>query len=360
MTLGANVQDTKAMSSRQQAISSRHEAIPNRQAATSNRQEAMPSAQEAMVAGIWKAHLNLTLGKTTRGVRLTNSDRRGPLYTQKALYPEGENLPHLYLLHPPGGLVSGDHLEVGVEVGEGANALITSPGAGQLYGARADQRPQRQDNRLTLKSKSSLEWFPMETLVYSGANAETNTQVLLDEDSHFIGWDICALGLPTSDAPFAKGALRQTFEIYDQGNPQVIERIALNAEDKSFLNSPAGFAGMTCNALFVAGPFPKATVSDASKESEFEEAKAKLVDICNENCSGLNVASSKEDSEKANKPGKAQSNARMGVSQQGDWLVVRYLGDSTTLAREAFVECWIVLRPVLMQREACLPRIWAC
>lgn len=317
-------------------------------------QNSLPDAKKAMEAGIWNAHLELDIARSSLGVRLIKSEHRGPLYVQKALYPEGNDLPHLYLLHPPGGLVSGDQLDLRINVAESSAALMTSPGAGRLYGAREDKRPQRQNNQIRIASKGSLEWFPMETLVYSGARAETCTQIYLEEDSHFIGWDICALGLPSSNSPFLKGSLRQTFEIYREDKPEMIERLSLKAEDQSYRDSPAGLAGFTCNALFVAGPIQDQTIREPIQE--------KLIELCQEISSRQSIDQNdsfdkSQINDKASIAGKAPM---MGVTQQGQWLVIRYLGNSTTLAREAFVKSWCLVRPALLSRKACLPRIWAC
>lgn len=196
----------------------------------------------------------------------------------------------------------------------------------------------------------------METLVYSGARAETNTKVFLEEQSHFIGWDICALGLPTSAAPFLQGSLQQRFEIYSQGKPELIERIALQAEDHDFRDSPAGFAGNSCNAIFVAGPF--------ADDAELGLVQDKLVELCRTTSADQQhpgtIGSPEETSAEVSSDTRGATKAMMGVTRQGDWLVVRYLGNSATLAREAFVKSWCLVRPSLLGKEACLPRIWAC
>jgi len=41
---------------------------------------------------------------------------------QKALYPEGENLCHAVLIHPPGGIAGGDQLTIEVSLGEESEA----------------------------------------------------------------------------------------------------------------------------------------------------------------------------------------------------------------------------------------------
>ena len=47
-----------------------------------------------------------------------------------------------------------------------------------------------------------------------------------------------------------------------------------------------------------------------------------------------------------------------GVTLVDGLLVARYLGESTELARRLFTEMWKLLRPVLMKRAPCVPRIW--
>ena len=55
----------------------------------------------------WEAELALRFvirdGRTVLGERR----HRGPLQVQRVFYPEGTDLCHLYVLHPPGGLVAG-------------------------------------------------------------------------------------------------------------------------------------------------------------------------------------------------------------------------------------------------------------
>ncbi len=93
---------------------------------------------------------------------LTRREHTGPLLVQRPFYPESELPPagaptdsafpiapaqarapcHVYLIHPPGGVVSGDELSLEVETGAAAHALLTTPAAGKFYrrgpaGARA-------------------------------------------------------------------------------------------------------------------------------------------------------------------------------------------------------------------------------
>ena len=95
------------------------------------------AAASAAEPSRWQAELALGFAATKRGVVLQHCRHQGPLYVQKPFYPEGRQLPHVYLLHPPGGLVSGDKLQINVAMARDTQALISTPGAGRVYRARA-------------------------------------------------------------------------------------------------------------------------------------------------------------------------------------------------------------------------------
>lgn len=295
------------------------------------RQNARSCAAKSMKAGEWHANLALTIEQRDAGARLVKCQRNGPLHVQKAFYPEGTDLAHLYILHPPGGLVSGDSLTIKAQVGLNSAALITTPGAGRIYGSRNSEINQIQQNRLTVAAQASLEWFPMETLFYSGSNGLSNTCIDIEEGGKFMGWDIASLGLPASDRPFKSGSLRQAIEITYNGELSWIERWRFDAKDKDFLNSAVGLNGYSANGVFVAGPYTEALPASLMQE---------LHSLCQ------SVTE--------------QGHGAAGVTQINQWLVMRFVGTSTTHAREYFTQAWRKLRPALLNRDACPPRIWAC
>ena len=173
----------------------------------------------------------------------------GPLRILQSLYPEGDAVCHNVLVHPPGGLVGGDTLDIAVTAAAGSHGLITTPGATRFYQSLGETALQRAHIRLAAGARA--EWLPMEALCYSGCLAENHLTLDLAPGAEMMGWDITALGLPSAGQPFVQGSFCQHIEL-----PGVwLERARIRADDLLLLNSPLGLAGQRCIAtlFFVAG-----------------------------------------------------------------------------------------------------------
>lgn len=196
----------------------------------------------------WHAQLRLDLQR--EGARTVGRfAHQGPLRVLQALYPEGEAICHNVLVHPPGGLVGGDVLDVQVHVGHGAHGVVTTPGAARFY--RSDGEAAVQHTRLVLDDGARFEWLPQEAICYSGCVAENSLEMQLAPGSEVMGWDLCALGLPAAGQPFDRGSLLQQVAVGDAW----LERGRVRGDDLALLDGPLGFAGHRCLATlwFAAG-----------------------------------------------------------------------------------------------------------
>jgi urease accessory protein len=186
-------------------------------------------------------HARLDLNYRLEGERtVLQHAHTGPLRILKSLYPEGDRTCHNVIIHPPGGLVGGDLLDVRVHAGADTHALISTPGATRFY--RSDGPRATQQVALSLDDGARLEWLPLETIAYAGCDAHNTLSATLARGAEWLGWDIAALGLPTADQPFERGSLTQRLEI-----PGLwLEQARIDATDQRLLASPLGLGGQRC------------------------------------------------------------------------------------------------------------------
>lgn len=142
----------------------------------------------------WPAYLSLGFDKPGDKTRMKQMEFQGPLRVQRPFYPESD-VCHVYLLHPPGGLVSGDDLSIQIQCQPQSHALITTPSAGKIY--KADSNGIEQKQHVDIEVDNAVcEWMPMETIVFDGAHGKLTTQVNLFGDAKFVGLDVFCLGRP--------------------------------------------------------------------------------------------------------------------------------------------------------------------
>ena len=263
----------------------------------------------------WQASLDLGLGPWQGRTALMHRRQRGPLAVQRPFYPEGE-VCHLYLLHPPGGVVGGDGLEIAVWLEPGAKALITTPGATKFYRSQGDEASQ--DCHLHLGDQAALEWLPQENIHFSGVQARLKTRVDLNPTSRFLGWECQCLGRPALAEGFDRGELDCQFQVWRDGLPLLLERLRLTPQSRL---GAAGLRGRPVTATLIATP---------AGQTELDRARALLGE-----------------------------GDQAGVTLLEELLVVRYLGDSTEACRHLFTRIWTALRPSVLGLAPCPPRIWA-
>lgn len=268
----------------------------------------------------WRASLEVLFEKRGSRTHLARNRHEGPLVVQKPLYPEGEEICHVVVIHPPGGIAGGDQLRVGAALGRGCEALITTPGAAKYYrsaGCRALQKVQ-----LELSEGAKLEWLPQETILFDRALARQDVTVDLADGAVFFGHEIVCLGRRASGEVFGEGHYSQRTAI--RRNGKLLWRDGFDLASRSgVLDSPAGLCGKHVYATM--------TLADERASAVWLKALREGL----EGGEGLNAAT-----------------LLPGV------LVVRHLGDSTEKARGLFLKAWEVLRPLSLSRPALVPRVW--
>lgn len=262
----------------------------------------------------WEAALRLRFAREGGVTRLVERAHRGPLVVQRPFHPEGD-VCHVYVVHPPGGVVGGDSLRLTAQVEAGAAALLTTPAAGKFYRSAGPRASLHQDFTV---ADGALEWLPQENIFYPGARARIGTRVQLQGTARFIGWEMGCFGLPARGEVFESGEARQSFELWHEDSPLLIERLRVDA---AVAQGRWGLAGHPACGSLLAYP-AIAQMLQLARSVEF---------------AGVALACTLVD----------------GV------LACRAIADRADLLRAAFVSLWQALRPALLERAAAPPRIWA-
>ncbi|ANE54874.1 urease accessory protein UreD [Methylomonas sp. DH-1] len=263
----------------------------------------------------WEAEL--TLGFSQRGDKtaLVKRQHRGPLTVQRPFYPEDE-VCHVYLLHPPGGVVAGDRLTINASAEPGAHALITTPAAGKFY--RSGGGEAKQAVNLKVAEHASLEWLPQETIVYEGARLHSSMNIDLAEHGRFIGWEILALGRPAAGEGFENGSTNLNWRISRAGRLVYLERLRLDA---AAFQARWGLSGHSaCGTLFA---YPATSL-------HLTAVQALIGDEPNR-----------------------------GVTLIEGLLICRGLDRRADVLKGFFERVWGLVRQDVIGKAVCLPRIWA-
>ena len=273
----------------------------------------------------WHATLQLDYERKDNRTNVTHI-HNGPLRVLKSLYPEGPEICHTVLVHPPSGLVGGDRIDIRLTVNPQAHALITTPGATRFYRTEKGLASQEVVAKVCLNAR--LEWVPLETIAYNNCQGLNKVCFDLDAGAELIAWDITALGLPTASLPFEQGQLQQHMEIENIW----LERGLLEATDKRLMAGPLGLANHRCTSIFIF-----ATGSDMTRDKR-ELALLLARDVVSSHGDGVFA----------------------GVTSPHPRVVVmRALSPLVEPTQTLFRAVWAAWRTGLWEIKNAPPRIWA-
>ncbi|MBA59824.1 MAG: hypothetical protein CMQ40_11740 [Gammaproteobacteria bacterium] len=160
----------------------------------------------------WRGSISLETRKIKGSTRLSSLKHEGPLRVQRPFFQDDGSC-HIYLIHPPGGVVGGDSLSVHFEGHEETNTLITSSAASKFYSCEGGLPDQKVSQDFKVQKGSLLEWVPQENIFFDGAKTSLTNKITLSDESRFFGWDITVLGRKGPDKNFFTGALRSSTTI---------------------------------------------------------------------------------------------------------------------------------------------------
>ena len=229
----------------------------------------------------------------------------------------------MYLLHPPGGFVGNDRLEIEGTLAAGTHVLVTTPSAGKFYRVLPGYW-QRQQVAWSIKSGASLAWLPQENIFFRGCLGNLQTLFRLEHDAHLFAWDMAVLGRRASGERFDAGTVRQDFTLIRDDRLLLKERFVLDA---GALLQRAPW-GMENNAVFAT-----AILCGPKFEQLFETIQL-LVSDWNRN-----------------------DKIKAGVTLKNGVIIIRYLGAKISRCKTSF-EKLMALLGERGEPNWTRPRIW--
>lgn len=276
----------------------------------------------------WLADISLFYEKRGAHTKLVHREQVGPLMVQRPFYPE-TGIAHTYLLHPPGGVVGGDQLNINIRVAPHAHSLLTTPGATKFY--RSSGATSSQTQHLTVESDGFLEWLPQENIFFPDSQAQLKTHINLHKESRFIGWEMNCFGRPVLNEVFEQGLITGRTNIKIDDQLLLSESMYIDSIDE--IKHAAGMRHYPMLGNLYIYP-----ASDA-----LEETLRTLID--------------EHFHEQAELFG--SSRPICGITEIDGLLVVRYLGHQTEPMMACFSTLWQHTRQHWLGKLPEVPRIWA-
>ena len=290
----------------------------------------------------WSASLELGFAARGHQTVLVRNRHQGPLRLIKALSadatataagePPQRGRLDAIIVHPPGGLVDGDSLQLTIDLDEGACVRSTTPGSQKWYRGRASAR-----THIRMASGAQLEWLPQPTIVYDGASVDQSLLIELAGQSSTIGAECLVLGRRSMGERFNRGWLRQSIRITRDGQPIWQERTDASA-DSSLWQSSAGWAGrVVCASVWAIG----------GRDQPWDDAG--LVDHWR---AALEIAATQE----------AAQGRRIlaGATRMACGIVLaKILGDDAGEVSALAQHLWALARPAVLGESSRPLRIWA-
>lgn len=277
-------------------------------------------------AQYWFAKLELGFTKDSNRTILAHRKHFGPVRVQKMLWPEKTGVCHAIIVHPPAGIAGGDHLTFEMKTDLDSHALVTTPGAGKWY--KTNLKQAFQHIHIHVQDEAIFEWLPQETMLFNGANANSETIVHLDAAASFIGWDMLVIGRQARHETFSQGAYQNKFQLYQNQKILVADCLNFKGNDR-WLKSCLGMNGHAVMASFWAVP-PEQYRSNFYLDQHVDQIRELIM----------------------------RMNINVTLTLLDYVVTARYLGDDVRECHDAFAAIRAKLRRYWFDLDEEFPRIW--
>ena len=255
--------------------------------------------------------------------RLASLYQQAPLRVLLPRAPAGEP-PHAVLVTTSGGLVGGDRLEVEIDIGPDATALVTTQAAEKVYRSAGPEA--RLAVTLKGNARAWLEWLPQETILFESARLRRVTTLELDRQARVIAGEILVFGRRAHGERLQTGSLHDAWQVRIDQRLAWADALRLEGDIAAQLAAPFGFAGASAIATLLYVGADAASLLAAMRDL----LPPPDVDL------------------------------RAGVTCLPGMLVTRWLSTDAARLRASFTGAWTALRHAAAGLPATAPANWSC
>lgn len=198
--------------------------------------------------GLLRLKMEDRIGKTVPG----NVYFEGAFKVMRPIYHDDSGQACYYLLNPGGGYLDGDRYSMHISLEEHARLTLTTQSSTKVY--KTPRSFAYQENHITLKSGSYLEYFPDPLIVYRDGCFKQKTVIHMDREATLIYTDIITPGWSPDGEQFSYKMIQQMTEIFVNGELMVYDHLKLSPTAQRF-SAMGGMDGFThLGSMIVVSP----------------------------------------------------------------------------------------------------------
>lgn len=225
------------------------------------------------------------------------------------------------LLTTSGGLTGGDRLEIKVDVGEGADCVLTTQAAEKIYRSLGDDCSI--DVRLSIAARACAEWLMQETILFDGARLRRRTEADVAHDGRLLAVESIVFGRQAMGEDFRFGLIFDSWRIKREGRLIWADSMRLDGDVGEQRRAPFGFGeAQGCATVIYVG-------QDAGAHVELARCAV------------------------------AEAGVTGGATLIDGVLIARMLADDAALLRRTVARVVPALRAAIAGRPAHMPRVWS-
>lgn len=261
----------------------------------------------------WKGFLFLRFKYKNKKTYLHTKKNFGPLFVQNTFYPE-DKICHVYILHPPGGLVGGDNLYIKNYLEEKSKVLVTTPSASKFY--KSNGKIVNVKYKIFLEKNTTLEWLPQNNIFFSNSLVNIENEFFIKSESKLIIWDTLCLNNLLNKKKNNKSILISSLKIWKKNVILLNEKIRIIKGNLSILFNKKILS------MLIAMP---ADINILKFIRKFNNINKNII---------------------------------IGSTLIKDILIIRIIGNDNILIQKIMKNMWKKLRIKIIGIKPCIPRIW--